>query len=92
MTRVATYLVLALLLVVAQTIALAHAYQHEAGSPQQQICSSCVSASQLSSACIDSGETLEITASPAELIATAQTVPVSRHTLVTRQRGPPSLT
>ena len=45
-------ILLAIIFFAAQTAALAHAYQHDPGSPQAQVCSTCVAGHSLSSACI----------------------------------------
>lgn len=47
-------LLLLLLLTGAQSGALAHAFKHEAGTPQYQACAMCVTVSQLNASCVDS--------------------------------------
>lgn len=47
------------LLLVAQSLAVAHAYQHDLGSPVDATCGSCVLAGQLSSGCADSANDRE---------------------------------
>jgi hypothetical protein len=46
-------LMLAVLLLSAQFGSLAHAFEHDPGAPQAKYCSACATASQLSSACVD---------------------------------------
>jgi len=79
-------------LVVAQTGALAHAYQHDPGTLQDTTCASCVSAGELTSACLDSGIAADISAFHS-CLETDQQVPIeSIATLSARQRGPPGRT
>lgn len=40
-------------LLVAQTLMLVHAYEHDVGSPQNLSCSSCLAAQSMDSACVD---------------------------------------
>lgn len=47
--------VLIVLLIAAQTAAVAHAYAHDPGALQDVACASCATASQLSAGCVDSG-------------------------------------
>ena len=46
-------LLLALLLTGGQSGALAHAFEHDAGTPQYQACAGCVTVSQLDASCVD---------------------------------------
>ena len=85
----AANLLLALLLVAAQTTALAHAYEHEIGNNQNQVCTDCVTASQLASACVDNPATAEISAFISPLNRQEFSRSVSIFAIVVRQRGPP---
>lgn len=89
-TGLAPNLMLAVLLVIAQTSALAHAYEHDIGAPQNQTCTACVTANQLASACVD---TMAITESPvfsSPLNHQSTRISLSVESLVVRQRGPPA--
>ena len=83
-------LLFATLLVVAQIGSALHSFEHDPDSSQSNVCATCVGASQLASACVDTIHDTEFT--PAvysfefELTATCQ----STHECVVRQRGPPS--
>jgi len=81
--------VLAIFLLIAQTGALAHAYEHDPGSPQEQICSACIAGHAVGSACIDSTQHIELHAykSPTD---TWQVPPnISVQIPLARQRAPP---
>jgi len=82
--------VLALLLLGAQFGALAHAFEHDAGAQQDNVCSTCASASQLASACVDSHFPEELEPPPSGFVANL--IPGSRSALalVARQCGPPA--
>jgi hypothetical protein len=83
-------LLLVVLLTGAQSGALAHAFEHDAGTLQNQACAICVTVSQLDSSCIDTISTTDIEACHARhTLARAATLK-SLHTLVANQRGPPS--
>ena len=82
-------LLLAILLLTAQFGSLAHAYEHEPGAPQGKVCSTCATANQLSSACVDDrGDDSLAPRGRYDLAehepGSAGTRPVSVH-----QRGPP---
>ncbi len=83
-------MLLVLLLLGAQSGALAHAFEHDAGTAQRQACAICVTVSQLDASCVDAPANTDIEhchACPAiECAATLE----SFHALVTRQRGPPN--
>jgi hypothetical protein len=81
---------LALLLLTAQTAALAHAYQHELGTPQNQACTACVTAGQLASACVDNNQYVETAPlrSPQNQRITGALCSIDA--IVVRQRGPPA--
>ncbi len=89
-TGLAPNLLLALLLVAAQTSALAHAYEHEIGTPQNQACAACVTAGQLASACVDNPAAMAVRAFSSPLNDQTVNSSVSIDALVVRQRGPPA--
>lgn len=80
----------ALLLVVAQAFAVAHAYEHEAGAAQNQACTACVTASQLASACVDSHVFAELFSFGSPLNDQTFCQSNSFDAIVVRQRGPPT--
>jgi len=93
MTRlrgITAFLLLTTLLVAGQAGAALHALQHHAGTPQGQVCSTCVTVAQLGAASVDNpiAENLE----PPSVSHDSVAVPASRsrHVLVARQRGPPT--
>ena len=81
---------LAVLLIAAQSLALAHLIEHEAGALQSQACTTCVAANQLASACVDASSDSEIRPLAAGLRGSAVFAAESVHALVARQRGPPA--
>jgi hypothetical protein len=89
--RLVPNLLLATILVAAQWGTLVHALDHDIGSPQSTVCTTCVAASQLGFACVDTAVTTD--AAPAyqaqhsDFVTRFETI----HALVARQRGPPSL-
>lgn len=90
-SRLIQNLVLAIFLVGAQWGVLVHAFEHDAGSPQNQVCTTCVAASQLGFACIDTPVMMEV-AQPNHVQNTEHAKGIhSVHVLVARQRGPPLL-
>lgn len=88
---IAPNLVLAIFLIAAQSTVSAHVFEHDTGNPQNQVCTTCVAASQLGSATVDSGATHNVPAVEFELGDRVVYEFRSVHTLVARQRGPPSL-
>jgi len=88
--RFAANVLLALLLISAQTATLAHTYQHEIGTPQNQACTACVTAGQLASACVDNPQIVEAGTftSPLNFQTVSETCSVNA--IVVRQRGPPT--
>lgn len=82
---------LTLLLITAQTGALAHAYQHDPGFPQDTTCASCVTANQLLSACVDNCSIADIESYSSCLNVEQVFLSESTLALVVRQRGPPTL-
>ena len=84
------HLLLTAFLVAAQWGALVHALEHDVGTPQNQVCTTCVAASQLVSACVDTSVTME-SVSPYFVRNTESTKDIKPiHALVARQRGPPT--
>ena len=82
-------LLLVILLTGAQSGALAHAFEHDSGTLQNQACAICVTVSQLDSGCIDTLATTDIDGCySCQTSARAATLN-SLHTLVANQRGPP---
>lgn len=82
-------LILALLLIFSQTAALAHAYEHDVGSPQSQACAACVTAGQLASACVSHPAATELEAFNSILNCNVASTLQSIAHIVVRQRGPP---
>jgi hypothetical protein len=83
-------LLLAALLVGAQGALALHAFEHDPGTPQGKVCSTCVTASQLAAGSVDilTGDAPE--PAPRIFITTASRGFESVHTATVRQRGPPS--
>lgn len=81
---------LVMLLVITQTAAIAHAYEHDPGAPQDQLCAFCVAASHVLTGCADSG--LDTGATLLARFFGAVPVPLGRGlaALSARQRGPPA--
>ena len=79
----------ALLLVAAQSVAAMHDLRHESGTAQNRVCTTCVAASQLSSATVDTGTMQPAPDTGTEFHADAISSFDSIHRLVPRQRGPP---
>jgi hypothetical protein len=83
-------LLLAALLVGAQGALALHAFEHEPGTPQGKVCTTCVTATQLDAGSVDilTGDAPE----PVRhvIIPTASRGFGSVHTATVRQRGPPS--
>jgi hypothetical protein len=81
---------LAIIFLAAQVGALAHAYDHEPGSPQAQACSTCIAGHSLSSACIASTAHIEFQQDNAGVIVKRALVPHTIHLPLARQRAPPT--
>ena len=82
-------LLLFAMLVTAQSGALAHAFKHEAATPQVQNCAICITVSQLHASCVPAIGAAE-TSSYAICPPVSQALPdISLHTRAARQRGPP---
>jgi len=82
-------LALAVLLLTAPGSALVHAYKHDAGSPQGQVCTGCAAASQLDSGCVDDTEMTDVRAGNRHLQALQTEAFAFQHKVAVRQRGPP---
>lgn len=83
-------LALALVLIAAQAVASAHAFEHDAGSTKNQACTTCVAASQLGAATVDTGTVCTIAAPTQIHVEASISLFDSIHTLTVRQRGPPA--
>ncbi len=83
-------LLLVLLLIGAQSGALAHAFEHDAGTPQRQACAICVTVSQLDASCVGAPANTDIEHCHACQAVERAATPESSHALVARQRGPPN--
>jgi hypothetical protein len=82
--------ILANVLLFAQSGSLAHAYEHDPGSPQQQVCSTCIAGQITSSGCVDSSPHFEIPAYKSTTGAWEIAAPDSIHIPLARQRAPPT--
>ena len=82
-------LLLAALLLSAQFGSLLHAFEHDAGAPQGQYCPTCVTASQLSFACIDTQADQAIVPVGDHCLAEHDTDLVGTSPVLVHQRGPP---
>ena len=83
-------LLLALLLLGAQSASLAHAFEHEPGTPQNNTCTACIAASQLGSACVDVPATTTQLVSGWSRWAWQEIEFNSLNAITARQRGPPA--
>ena len=83
-------LLLVLLLIGAQSGALAHAFEHDPGALQNPACAICVTVSQLDSSCIDIAVITTIAHQHSCEIVEQAPKFQSVHTLNARQRGPPN--
>jgi hypothetical protein len=79
-----------MLLLVAQVGALAHAYEHDPGSPQDRICSTCIAGQSVGSACVDSSPQVEFPAYKAPANIEQVSADASVHLPLARQRAPPT--
>ena len=89
-TRLMPGLLVAALLIAAQGALAIHAFEHEPGTPQGKVCTTCVTATQLDAGSVDmhAGDPPE--PAPQLSIPTASRGFDSVHTAPVRQRGPPS--
>lgn len=81
--------VLIVVLLAAQTGAIAHAYEHEPEILQDATCISCVAVNQLGAACVDSGARNDFTPPVSDHYTVSHVSGESIRTLTCRQRGPP---
>jgi len=81
---------LAIIFLAVQTGALAHAFEHDPGSPQAQVCSICIAGHSLSSACVASTVHIEYQHCSAGVNIDRTPVPNTIHLLLARQRAPPT--
>ncbi len=81
---------LALIFLAAQTGALAHAYEHDLGRPQAQVCSTCIAGHSLSSACVGSVAHIDFQQYNAAVSIERTPVPNTIHLPLARQRAPPT--
>jgi hypothetical protein len=89
-SRLPARLLLVLLLTGVQGGALAHAFEHDAGTLPNQACAICATVSQLDSGCIDTVANTDIEPCHSCQATSRVATFVSLHQLVARQRGPPS--
>ncbi len=82
---------LAIVFLAAQIGALAHAYEHDLGRPQAQVCSTCIAGHSLSSACVGSVAHIEFQQYNAGVSIERTPVPNTIHLPLARQRAPPTL-
>lgn len=82
-------LVLVLLLVGAQSGALAHAFKHDIGTPRQQSCAICLRLSQLDTSCVVTPADLAIENFQCSPAPEGKKAFESFHAPTARQRGPP---
>lgn len=79
------------LLVGAQTISAAHAYEHDPGSVGDTTCATCVSGTQLAAAAVDSGQPVALPVARPALCSGQATMQVILARSQARQRGPPAI-
>lgn len=82
-------LLLAALLLSAQFGSLLHAYEHDPGAPQGKVCSTCATANQLSSACVDTHGDNPLAPAAGRYLAEHDTGSRSASAILVHQRGPP---
>jgi len=81
---------LAIIFFAAQIGALAHAYEHDPGGPQAQVCSICIAGHALDSACVVSTMHIELQHCNAGISTDRSDVPDVIHLPLARQRAPPT--
>ena len=89
-TRLLPGLLLAALLIGAQGALALHAFEHDLGAPPGKVCGTCVTASQLGAASVDSHTGDAAEPAPQHFTPTASGGVQSVHSATVRQRGPPS--
>lgn len=90
-TGIVQNLALAILLIAMQTMVSAHGFEHEPGNTQSQVCTTCVAASLLGSACVDHAPLPELMRIASAFDTKIDSGLHSIHALAVRQRGPPCL-
>ncbi len=88
-SRLPANLLLVLLLAGVQNGALAHAFEHDAGTLPNQACAICATVSQLDPSCIDAIVNTNIEPCHSCQTNSRSATFESLHRLVARQRGPP---
>ena len=83
-------LLLATLLLSAQFGGLLHAFEHDPGAPQGKVCSTCATASPLSSACIDTHADNLVVPIGGRYPAEHDTGSAGASVIFVHQRGPPA--
>jgi hypothetical protein len=83
-------LLLAALLLCGQFGSLAHAYEHDPGAPQGKVCPTCVTASQLSAASVDTHTPDPIAPAASQVRPEQHSEPASATAIHLRARGPPA--
>ena len=81
---------LAIAFLAAQIGVFAHAYEHDPGSPQAQVCLICVAGHSLSSACVASTVHIEFQHCNTGVSIERTSVPDTIHLPYARQRAPPT--
>jgi hypothetical protein len=82
-------LLAAALLLSAQFGSLAHSFEHDPGAPQAKYCSVCATASQLSSACVDTHTHQAIIPGRDRHVAKHDRGYAGTSRILVHQRGPP---
>jgi hypothetical protein len=83
-------LLLAIIFLAAQSGALAHAYEHDPGGPQAQVCSICIAGHSSGSACVASTVHIEFLHCNSGVSIERTPVPDTIHLPHARQRAPPT--
>ena len=83
-------LALVIFLVTAQSLVSTHALEHDANNPQNQVCTTCVAASQLGSATVDWGDARQSSTADYVLNGAVQRRHAWSHSPEARQRAPPA--
>ena len=83
-------LLLAALLIAAQSALLLHAFEHDPGAPQGKVCGTCVTGGQLAAGSVDNPAPDATEPAAHGLVAHADGGFDCLHTSTARQRGPPA--
>jgi hypothetical protein len=78
------------LLLAAQFSAAVHAFEHDIGAAQGNLCQTCVTAAQLGTACMDSHAAMAIEPPRPSHNTVCFTGSRTTHVIAVRQRGPPA--